>query len=159
MFYFGRSGRAIHLLENIEFLLRQQTILLREILDRLTPRTTSIKIQFGDTMANTVTELVGQSVTATVVPLEADGSTTTPGAVVSAQTWTLAATGVVTLTSNADGSASFVAVAAGTATVDVSATVTDSDGTVGNFTTTGTITVTAPTGRTASIAISFGTPA
>jgi len=109
--------------------------------------------------ATPVTETVGQSVTATAVPLEADGITVTPGAVVSGQVWTIDNAAVATQTANADGTASYLALAAGTATVTVVATVKDADGTTASFTATNTITVTVPTGRTASLQINFGTPA
>lgn len=112
-------------------------------------------------MANTPgTEAVAQTVILTIVPIEADGVTVTPGAVVSAQTYTVSDPTIATQVLNADGTASYTGVAAGTATISVTATVTDSDGTVGNFTGTTTLTVTgAATGRTAGLQLNFGTPA
>jgi hypothetical protein len=161
MFNFGHWHKVEHLLEEI---LR----MLREIKYRLDHpfhpfRTSRIAINFGGSMSEIpVTEAVGQSVIATAVPLEADGLTVTPGAVVSAQAWSISDPTIASQTTNADGTATYAALAAGTATVTVSATVTDADGTVGSFTATNTITVTAvtpPTGRTVSLQINFGTPA
>ncbi len=108
---------------------------------------------------NSISETAGQSVVASVIPLEADGTTQTPSATITSQTFSVSDLSIATLTDSADGSATIAAVAAGTATVSVSAVVTDADGTVQTFSATGTVTVAKPTGRTASIAISFGTPA
>lgn len=128
-----------------------------------TARTTRIAIQFGaNTMAfNAVTLLVGQSTIASIVPLEADGVTVTPGAVVSNATISETDPSV-TVTDNADGTVTIAGVAAGTATGTASATVTDADGTVNTFSVSFTTTVNAvtpPTGRTASIAVAFSVPA
>lgn len=119
----------------------------------------SIEIKFGGTMpAIPISEAIGQSTTATAVPMEADGTTPTPGATLSGVTWTVDNPAIVTQTINADNTASYKAVAVGTATVTVSATVKDSDGTTASFTATNTITVTQPTGRTAGLQINFSTP-
>jgi len=111
---------------------------------------------------NSGTMLVGQSLAATAVPLEADGVTPTPGAVVSSPTWSVSDPTVATFTQNADGTATLTAIASGTVSVGVAATVTDSDGTAGTFSGSNTLVVSAPppppTGRTASIGVSFGTP-
>lgn len=126
-------------------------------------RTSSIAIQFGDsTMSlNTVTLNVGQSTIATIVPLEADGTTQTPGAVVSSPI--ISATDpAVTVTDNADGTVTIAGVAASTVSGTASATVTDADGTVNTFSANFTVIVNAvapPTERTAAIAVSFSTPA
>jgi hypothetical protein len=145
--------------ENERRILKEILHVLQKLYRHLTqPRTTHIGIRFGGFMA-TATELVGQSVIATAVPLEADGTTVTPGAVVSGQTWTISDATIATQTINADGTATYTALAAGTATVTVVGSVKDLDGTTSSFTGTGTLTVTAPTGRTASLSVSFGTPA
>jgi len=123
-------------------------------------RTTNLKVVIGGTM-DSATMLVVQSLAAKAVPLEADGVTPTPGALVSNESWSVSDLTVVTSTLNADGTVTLTAIAPGSVTVGVSATVTDSDGVVGTFSGTNTVTVTAPpppTGRTASLGISFGTP-
>lgn len=109
--------------------------------------------------ATPVTEAIGQSTIATTVPLEADGLTVTPGAVVSAQVYTISDPTIASQTANADGTATYKALAAGTAIVTVAATVTDPDGAVSSFTATNTITVTAATGRSTGLQINFSTPA
>jgi hypothetical protein len=129
---------------------------------RLKPqRTKTLKIRIGESMAP-VTLLVGQSVPATAVPLEADGVTPTPGAIVSNPSWSVTDPTIASLTANADGTATLKAIAPGTVRVDVVAAVTDSDGTVSTFSGSNTLTVSAPspppTGRTASLGVSFGTP-
>lgn len=124
-------------------------------------RTTELKIVFGDnTMAATLpgSENVGQSVIATAVAYEADGITPTPGAVVSAQVWTVDNAAIASVTTNSDGTATFVGVAAGTATATCVATVTDTSGASTSFTATNTLVVSAPTGVSAGLQISFGTP-
>jgi hypothetical protein len=107
-----------------------------------------------------VSENVGQTVTATVVPFEADGTTQTPGAIVSAQVWSIADPTIASQNVNPDGSATYTGLTAGSTTVSVTATVTDSDGTVQNFTAQAGLTVIAVVApdRTASIQIQFGTP-
>jgi hypothetical protein len=109
--------------------------------------------------STSITETVNQSVIATAIPLEADGVTATPGAVLSSVVWTLSNPGVVEQTVNPDNTASFKALTPGTVTVNVTALVTDADGTATTLSATNTITVTAPTERTASLQINFGVPA
>lgn len=129
-------------------------------------RTASIAVCFGEKHMNTLILLVGQSSTGTVVPLEADGVTQTPGAVVSNQSWSITDPSL-TATTNADGSVTIEGVVANDSPVSgtVNATVTDEDGTVNSFSATFTVSVgTAtppppPTGRTASIGVNFTTPA
>jgi hypothetical protein len=103
---------------------------------------------------------VGQSTTVTIAPVEADGTTITPGAVVSAQTYSLSDPAVTTV-QNPDGTLTITAVSATTTdlTNNSTATVTDQDGTVGNFSKSFTMQVTAPTGRTAGIIFQFSKPA
>ncbi len=147
---------------------REEIRLLRHILKHISPpkRTQSIELIFstvhalhltvgGSMAAVPGTVAVGGTLTGTIVPLEADGITQTPSAVVSGQSYTVDNTSVVSVVTNADGSATFTGVSAGSATVTATATVTDSDGTVGNFTTTNSITVTQPTEHTASIQLNF----
>jgi len=152
---FGLIDIIWELEEKLERLERLVHKIIRELHLK---RTFNLGIAFGGTM-NTVTENVGQSVIATAVPLEADGTTVTPGAVVSNQVWSVPDSTVVSLVSNSDGTATFTAVAVGTAAVTVTGTVTDQDGTTASFTGTGTITVSAPTGRTSALSVSFGVPA
>jgi hypothetical protein len=168
------DGLMTEILERINEFLKEGIHLLREslrleheILRHLREdiqRTTQLVTVFGDdTMAATLpgSEVVGQSVIATLVAYEADGITATPGAVVSAQVWDAVSDATIaTLTANADGTATFVALAAGTLTGSVSATVTDVDGTVLTLTGSYTLVVTtSPTGRSASLQVSFGIPA
>lgn len=146
--------KSIELLEQILHTLRR----IEHDLNR--SHTQFIAIKFGDNMAATpVTEAIGQSTIATTVPLEADGLTVTPGAVVSAQVYTISDPTIASQTANADGTATYKALAAGTAIVTVAATVTDPDGAVSSFTATNTITVTAATGRSTGLQINFSTPA
>ena len=121
-------------------------------------RASSIKLAFGGNMSATPgTIAVGATVTGTIVPLEADGVTVTPGAVVSAQAYSVDDSSLVSFVTNSDGSATFTGVAAGTATVTATATVTDASGTVNSFTTTNTLVVTGgtATGVTAGIQLNF----
>ena len=105
---------------------------------------------------------VGQSSTGTVVPFLADGVTSTPGATVANQVWTISDP-ALTIVNNPDGTVGVTGIAA-TATPaqgTVSAQITDEDGTVGQFTATFTITVggvTPPVNRTASIGVSWSSP-
>jgi hypothetical protein len=123
------------------------------------PRTTNAVIIFGANMAATPgTQAVGTKLTATFVPIEADGLTVTPGAVLSTQpTWSSSDTSIATVTANADGSAVVVGVAAGTATITGTGGVfTDLDGVAtAPLTASNTDTVTQPTGRTVSAQVNF----
>lgn len=98
---------------------------------------------------------VGATLTGTIVPLEADGTTITPGAVVSSPSYSVSDTAIATVTTNPDGTATFTGVAPGTVTVSVTALVTDADGVAQNFSTTNTLAVTGASGRTASIQLNF----
>lgn len=128
-------------------------------------RTTQIAIQFGDNTMNSVTLVAGQSTTGTIVPLEADGVTQTPGAVVSAQSFSIPPDPSFGATDNGDGTLTITGNAASVAPVvgTASAIVTDADGAVATFTTSFTINVTSatppPTGLTASIGVQFTLPA
>jgi hypothetical protein len=102
---------------------------------------------------------VGQSSIATVSPVEADGTTITPGASLSNVVWTISDPSITTAV-NPDNSLSIAAVSptATDVTGTVAATATDSDGTTGAFTATFTVSVSAPTGRTAGLKVSFSPP-
>jgi hypothetical protein len=127
-------------------------------------RTEMIKARFnpkGDSKMADLSLNVGQSSTGTVTPFLADGVTQTPGAVVTSATWSLTDPSV-TVTTNADNTVTVTGVAATTAPVtgNVTAVITDSDGTVGTFTATFSITVGGgqQENRTASIGVSWSTP-
>lgn len=136
---------------------------LREInwkLTKLVPRSTEdIAISFGGSMLPTPGNVaVGSTVVASIVPLEADGVTVTPGAVVSAQGYAVDNPALASFVVNADGTATFTGLAAGTANVTATATVTDASGTANSFTTTNTLVVNAvtpPPATTASIQLNF----
>ena len=135
--------------------------LLREILHRLprTHRTHLAGIRFGGNMAAIPgTQTVGSTLTASVVPLEADGSTVTPGAsLTTAPTFTVDNPSVATLVDNGNGTATITGVSAGTVTVTAAGAVfTDADGQATSpLSATNTDTVTQPTGRTVSMQINF----
>lgn len=153
---------------------------LREINHKLRfgPQTKSIAARFsspsdsgnpndlnipGESTMNDLVLIVGQSSTGTAVPLQADGVTPTPGAVVSAQVWTLSDPSL-TATTNPDGSVTVAGVAESAAPVSgtLAATVTDPDGTVSELTTSFTVTVGAvppPPVRTVSLGVSWTPPA
>lgn len=137
--------------------------LLKEINHKLPPlRTTQVGIQFNHgeiTMPFALILTTGQSSVATIIPLEADGTTITPGAVVSAQTFSITDPGI-SLVTNADGTATITGVGPTTGAVSgtASATVTDVDGTTAPFSQTFTVTVNAPTQHTASIGLTFSAP-
>lgn len=146
--------------------LEEVVCLLRSIdrkIDQLLPEpaglTDKIQIVFGGIMPATPgTVAVGSTVVASIVPLEADGVTVTPGATLSAQGYTVDDPTIASFVVNADGTATFTGVTAGIANVAATATVTDADGAVATFTTTNVLTVTAvvpPTGLTTSIQLNF----
>lgn len=121
--------------------------------------TFSIAIILGGISNMPATLIVGQSIPATVSPLEADGSTITPGAVVSAESWSVSDSTLATVAPQADGSVIIVAIAAGSVTVSVTCTVTDADGTAGSFSASNSLTINPvppPPARTASVEIVFG---
>jgi hypothetical protein len=123
-------------------------------------RTIQLAIVFEAAM-NSVSMTVGQSVVATAVPLEADGITQTPGAVVSNVTLS-ADPAFLSTFEHDDGTVTLTAMLGpGTATVTASATVTDADGTVTTLSATGTVVISAPAppARTVSLGISFSEPA
>lgn len=133
-------------------------LLFRRILYHLTHHTASAEIRFGGFMANPGTQAVGSTLTATFVPLEADGTTVTPGATLSTPpAYTIDNTTVATLVDNGDGTATITGVSAGSVTVTGTGGVfTDQDGTATPpLTAQNTDTVTAATGRTVSAQINF----
>jgi hypothetical protein len=149
---------------------KEQLRVLENIEKELHPRpsqfTHSISIRFtGSKTMNTLVLNVGQESTATITPLEADGVTVTPGAVVSQQIYTLSDPSL-TIVTNADGSATITGVAASAGAVSgtAQATVTDADGAVATFSEGFTVTVNGvtppppPTGLTTSIGVTFSTP-
>jgi len=138
----------------------QNRKLLRRILKHLgIHHTASAAIQFGENMAATAgTQAVGTKLTATFVPLEADGTTVTPGAkLTTPPVYTIDNPAIATLADNKDGTATIVGVSAGTATVSASGGVfTDLDGTAtAPLSASNTDVVTQPTGRTVSAQINF----
>jgi hypothetical protein len=139
---------------------------VREILRELKPKplTAAIAVRFtGDnSMDNALVLNVGQTSTANIMPLLADGVTSSNG-VVSAVTYTFndpSATVVI----NADGlTATVTGVAASTGSVSGSAacTVTDTDGVVSTWTQAFTIQTNGavpPAQLTQSVAVQFSTP-
>jgi hypothetical protein len=164
--------RRMYLLEEILRTQREELDILLRLEQSLFPPTAGIRVCFthftspgAHPIMASVSLVVGQSTLATIVPFEADGITQTPGAVVSAQSFSIPGD-QVTIVQNDDGSATITAVAATTDDIQGSAnaTVTDADGTVGQFSANFTITVTGtnpppPSDRTASIGVTFSTPA
>lgn len=127
-------------------------------------RTEMIKVRFNPKGASKMADLslnVGQSSTGTVTPFLADGVTQTPGAAVTSATWSISDPSVSVAT-NADFTVTVTGVTATTSPVSgsVTAVITDSDGTVGTFTATFTITVGGgqQENRTASIGVSWSVP-
>lgn len=122
-------------------------------------RTTQAHISFGGNMAATPgTQAIGSTLTATFVPIEADGITQTPGATLTTPpTFTIDNTAVATLVDNGNGTATITGVSAGTVNVTATGGVfTDQDGTAtAPLSATNTDTVTQPTGRTVSAQINF----
>lgn len=112
-------------------------------------RPASIRIAF-EGVVMPVSLLVGQSVIATATEADTTGANV-PIANPGSLSWTTSDPTIATSTTNTDGTATFAAVAAGSASV----TVTDASN---GLTTSDTITVTAVAPVATSIAITFGTP-
>jgi hypothetical protein len=131
------------------------TILTLAIKSFWTQRTVGIEIRFWrhHQMA-TASLTAGQELSVTIDPIQANGLIT-EGATVSNVVYSVPDATVVSLVSNADGSATLAPTATVTssAILTVSATVTDPDGTVGNFTATATITVTVSVSNARTVAI------
>jgi len=108
---------------------------------------------------NSAVLIVGQSTIAKAVPLESDGTTENINAVVTSASWSVSDPAILEQTVNSDLTATYKALAAGTASVSLSAVVTDADGTITTLSASATVSVSAPPARTASIGIEFSTPA
>jgi len=141
---------------------------LRSIRRELAPKhfTQSIAIVFsGDFIMNTLTLNVGQSSIGTITPLAADGVTPS-GGTVSAASFSLPVDPSITAVDNSDGTITITGIAVSVATVSgiASCTISDPDGAVSTFSQSFTVTVVGvtpppPSATTASIGISFTTPA
>lgn len=104
------------------------------------------------------TQAVGTTITATFVPIEADGVTVTPGATLTTPpVYTIDNTAVATIVDNGNGTATITGVGAGITTITATGGVfTDLDGTAtAPLTANNTDTVSQPTGRTVSAQIAF----
>lgn len=105
---------------------------------------------------------VGQTATLTLNPLESDGTTITPGAVLSNVNWSITQDGQIINNTNPPNEAD-LAIAAdsvGTATVNVTATVTEENGATGTVTGSEVITVILiPPPLTTSLGITNSAPA
>jgi hypothetical protein len=162
--------RAVELDEATVGLLGEAVILLKRIERIIAPRTKSIAVRFsspqGDpaTMPNNVLTLnVGQTSTASIQPLLADG-TTPSGGTVSNVSYTFSDPSA-TVALNPDGLTALVtgvaASTAGAVSGSAACTVTDTDGVVSTWTQAFTILVNAvvpPAQLTQSIAVQFTTP-
>ena len=174
------EGVELILLREIRDEIRHSNIFLRELLQesqaqtgflfRITqlltppqPLTASINVIFsGATMPNSLTLNVGQTSTASITPLLADGITPSGGTLSSVIYSFTDPSATVVL--NADGVTALVTgVAASTGAVSGTAqcTVTDTDGAVATFSqgfTITTLAVVPPSQLTQSIAVNFTTP-
>lgn len=122
---------------------------LRELIVRLCERAVHIEINFESEFPMPLTLAVGQTVIATATEYDAAGVVVP--IIVTGLTWTSSATTVATVITNADGTATYTAVSAGTSV----ATVTDA---ANGLTTDYTFTVTAAADVATTIAITFGIP-
>ena len=111
---------------------------------------------------------VRDTVVITPIPLESDGAAQTPGATVSVNSWASSDASLASIAANSDGTATLTALAPGTVTPLLSATVTDPGGSPVAFNATGaSISISAasvapaPAAVTASLGLSYGavTPA
>ena len=138
-------------------LLKRILRVLGRIEKRLPPlhRTLTAQVSFGGLMAATPgTQAVGSTLQAVFQPLEADGVTITPGAVLSTQpVWSSDNEAVATV----DGNGVVTGVSAGTANITGTGGVfTDQDGTAtAPLTASNSDTITQPTFRTVSAQVSF----
>jgi|GEM_PF-4767698 len=124
-----------------------------------THHTRALRIALGESPMNSAVLIVGQSTIAKAVPLESDGTTENINAVVTSASWSVSDPAILEQTVNSDLTATYKALAAGTASVSLSAVVTDADGTITTLSASATVSVSAPPARTASIGIEFSTPA
>lgn len=155
----GHEQRTQHLLKEILHELRS----VRRMLEARY-HTAKISIRFsGESMPNALVFNVGQTSTASIVPLQSDGATPS-GGVVSAVSFTFSDPSA-TVVLNSDGvTALCTGVAASTGPISGSAscTVTDTDSAVSTWTQAFTIqtnAVTPPSQLTQSVAINFSTSA
>lgn len=149
--------------------IREILDLEREILRELHPKrlTQRISIRFtGETtMANNAVTLnVGQTSTASIQPLLADGVTPSGGTLSNVSYAFVQPTTAATVELNSDGVTALVtgvSNSSGTILGTATATVTDTDGAVTTFSQSFTVTVNAPTPQqlTQSIAVQFTAPA
>lgn len=154
-------------LEHIEHMIGRLEWMVEKIIQRLNqkPLTAAIAVLFtGESiMANSLVLNVGQTSTASIQPLLADGVTAS-GGVVSAVTYTFSDPSA-TVVLNPDGLTALVTgVAASTGAISGSAacTVTDTDGVVSTWTQAFIIQTNAvvpPAQLTQSVAVNFTTPA
>lgn len=143
-----RSGNRTE--REILYVAWENNRILRDISRRLGGWPTSIRMHFQG-VSMPVSLVVGQTVVATATEADAAG-VNVPIANPATLTWGSSDETIASSVTNSDGTATFTAVAAGTAT----ASVTDASN---GLTTTDTITVTAaPPPVATTIAINFGTP-
>jgi len=144
----------IHEVRILKHILRE-VVAIRHLLSLFIPRTTQAQVSFGGLMAAAPgTQAVGTTLQAVFQPLEADGVTITPGAVLSTPpTWSSSDPSIATVDSNGI----VTGVAAGTATITGSQGVfTDADSVAtAPLDASNTTTVTQPTGRTVSAQVVF----
>jgi hypothetical protein len=152
-------------LKEVLYVERENRHLLRRLLGIVGPLTASIAIEFsGDSMNNALTLNVGQTSTASIVPLLADGVTPS-GGTVSGVSYSFSDPSA-TVSLNPDGVTALVTgVAASTGPVGGTAacTVTDTDGVVSTWSQGFSIETNAaappPAQTTESIAVQFTAPA
>ncbi len=124
-------------------------------------RTRSVGLTFsGESKMADLSLQIGQSSTSTLTPLLADGVTPTPGAVITSATWSLSDASISTVTNGNEITVTAVAETTNPVNGSVVVVVTDSDGTVGNFTVSFTVTVggVPPVNRTASVGLAWSVP-
>lgn len=161
-----KRNKETEILATEREILHVEEKILHELHELSHHRTASISLHFtGASQMNSLSLTVGQSSIGTITPLLADGVTPSGGAV-SAASFSLPPDPSITAVDNNDGTITITGIAVSAAPVSgtASATVTDVDGAVSTFTTSFTIIVAAstappPVATTASIAVSFSTPA
>lgn len=157
MFDNEKLERIVHLLETLEHKVSRIERDVERILKavRHPNRTVNAQISFGGFMAAALgKQAVGTTLQAVFQPLEADGTTITPGATLTTPpSWTSDNTAVATI----DANGVVTGVSAGTANITGAGGVfTDSDGTATSpLTASNSDTVTQPTFRTVSAQVAF----
>lgn len=91
------------------------------------------------------TVVVGGTDVVTIIALEADGETPTPGAVVSSPTWSVDDAKIANFVANANGTSTWTGLSAGVANITFTCIVTDVGGTAKTYTGTTQLTVQAGT--------------